>query len=338
MKPVENRQILLKSRPEGMVSAENFESNTQTIAEVPEGKVLVRNIYLSIDPAMRGWMSDQKSYMPPVGIGEVMRGMSVGEVVESSAPSVKAGQLVSGMLGWQQYALAKPAHLTPLLPGVSLTDAISVLGITGLSAYFGLLEVGLPKEGETVLISGAAGGVGSVVGQIAKIKGCRVVGVAGSPEKCLRLNEELGFDAAINYREANLAVQVRAACPKGIDVFFDNVGGEILDVALANIRKHARIVLCGAISRYNETELPPGPRNYMSLIINSARMEGFILMNYAAKFPQAMKELGAWVAEGSIKSAVDIVDGLDRAPEALLRLFSGANQGKQLVKVGEEPA
>ena len=338
MNQIENQQILLRSRPEGMVSAENFESNTQTISEVPEGRVLVRNVYLSIDPAMRGWMSDQKSYMPPVGIGEVMRGMSVGEVVESNAPSVKAGQLVSGMLGWQQYALAKPGHLTPLLPGISLTDAISVLGITGLSAYFGLLEVGLPKEGDTVLVSGAAGGVGSVVGQIAQIKGCRVVGVAGSPEKCLRLNEELGFDAAINYREANLAVQVRAACPKGVDVFFDNVGGEILDVALANIRKHGRIVLCGAISRYNETELPPGPRNYMSLIINSARMEGFILMNYAAKFPQAMKELSGWVSEGRIKSAVDIVEGLGKAPEALLRLFSGANQGKQLVKVGPEPA
>lgn len=336
MDPIENHQILLKSRPEGMVSKENFESATQTITEVPEGRVLVRNIYLSIDPAMRGWMSDEKSYMPPVRIGEVMRGMTVGEVVGSNAPGAKPGRLVSGFLGWQEYALAKPANLTPLLPGVSLIDAISVLGITGMSAYFGLLEVGRPEEGETVLVSGAAGGVGSVAGQIAKIKGCRVVGVAGTVEKCERLTGSFGFDAAINYREESLSKAVRAACPKGIDVFFDNVGGEILDVALANLRKHARVVLCGAISRYNESEPPPGPRNYMSLIINSARMEGFILMNYAAEFPRALKDLGAWVGEGRIKSAVDVAEGLDKAPAALVGLFSGANHGKQIVRVGPE--
>lgn len=333
---IENRQILLKSRPVGMVSDENFESATQTITEVPDGKVLVRSIYLSIDPAMRGWMTDQKSYMPPVQIGEVMRGMVVGEVVESQVPGFKAGQMVSAMTGWQEYALTKPNRLTPLLPGTKLLDAISVLGLTGTSAYFGLLEVGKPKAGDVVLVSGAAGAVGSVVGQIAKIKGCTVIGTAGSSEKCAKIVNDFGFDAAVNYRDADWQKKLRAACPKGIDIYFDNVGGEMLDAALALLRKHARVVLCGAISQYNATEKTPGPANYLSLLVNSARMEGFILMDYAMKFPQALKELGEWLAAGKLRSEVDIVEGLENAPAALQRLFTGANHGKQVVRIGEE--
>jgi hypothetical protein len=338
----QNHQIRLAKRPEGLPDASVFEATTQAIPEPGDGEVLVRVIYLSLDPAMRGWMNDQRSYIPPVNLGDVMRGLTVGEVVTSKADGFAPGDLVSGTQGWQQYAVAKAKDLHKLPAGLPLPLFLGPLGMTGLTAYFGLLDIGRPKEGETVLISGAAGAVGSVVGQIAKIKGCRVVGTAGSDEKCTWLLDEVGFDAAINYKTAGPGVEgliaaLKAACPRGVDIYFDNVGGDMLDAAFAFLNKGARIPLCGGISQYNAKETR-GPKNYLSLLVNRARMEGFVIFDFADRYDEALQELGQWVAEGKIKQRYDIVDGLENAPAALLRLFDGSNKGKLMVKVGEEPS
>lgn len=334
----ENMQIRLKSRPEGLPTADNFDTTHESLGALADGEVRVRIVYLSLDPAMRGWMTDRKSYIEPIGLGDVMRGLTVGEVVESKADGFAAGDRVSGALGWQNFADAKPRDLQKLPGDLPLPLFLGPLGMTGLTAYFGLLDIGEPKEGETVLVSAAAGAVGSVVGQIAKIKGCRVVGLAGTDDKCAWL-ESMGFDAAVNYRSAeDLRKAVAKACPNGVDVYFDNVGGEILDIALGLLNQGARIPLCGAISQYNATEPVPGPYNYLSLLINRARMEGFIVFDFAKRYPEALQELGRWVAEGKIEGRYDIVDGLDAAPQALLKLFDGSNTGKLIVKVGEEPA
>lgn len=333
----ENIQIRLAARPEGLPKSSDFETTREAIPTPGDGEILVRNIYLSLDPAMRGWMTDRKSYIEPVALGAVMRGLTVGEVMKSNASGFNEGDLVSGALGWQNYAVAKPKEVDKLPKGLPLPLLLGPLGMTGLTAYFGLLDIGQPKEGETVLVSAAAGAVGSVVGQIAKIKGCRVVGLAGTDEKCEWLIEDLGFDAAINYKSDDLEKSVRKACPNGVDIYFDNVGGEILDIALRALNLGARIPLCGAISQYNATETPPGPSSYLSLLMNRARMEGFIIFDYRRRYPEALKELGQWVEEGKIQGRYEIVDGLENAPTAMLRLFDGNKSGKLMVRIGDEP-
>ena len=329
-----NTQVLLAARPEGLPKVSDFEIVESDSAEIGEGQVLVKNEYLSLDPAMRGWMTDRPSYIPPVELGAVMRGLTVGEVVRSNDPGFEPGDPVSGALGWQRFAVATPDDLTKLPAGTPRTLALGPLGMTGLTAYFGLLDVGEPREGNTVLVSAAAGAVGSVVGQIAKLKGCRVVGTAGSDDKCRWLTEELGFDEAFNYKTVGkLGDAIRQSCPRGIDIYFDNVGGEMLDAALANLRRGARVVICGAISQYNATEPVPGPANYLALLIQRARMEGFIIFDYQKRFPEALASLGQWVAEGKIRYREEIVEGLENAPAALLRLFTGEKNGKLIIRI-----
>lgn len=333
-----NHQILLDSRPEGLPKDSNFKTQHGDIPSPGDGQVLARNIYLSLDPAMRGWMTDRKSYIEPVQLGDVMRGLTVAEVLESKAEGFAPGDLVSGALGWQSYAVARAKELQKLPGGLPLPLFLGPLGMTGLTAYFGLLDIGQPKEGETVLVSAAAGAVGSVVGQIAKIKGCRVVGLAGTDDKCAWL-KELGFDATVNYKTAeDLRKAIYKACPNGVDVYFDNVGGEILDIALGLLNQGARIPLCGAISQYNATEPVPGPYNYLSLLVNRAKLEGFIVFDFLHRYPEALQQLGQWVSEGKLEGRYDIVQGLENAPKALLKLFNGSNTGKLIVQIGDEPA
>ncbi len=331
----QNRCWLLERRPRGMASAEDFRLASEPMPEPGDGEILVRTELLSCDPTQRGWMAGE-TYMPAVGLGEVMRGIAGGEVVVSRHPRFTVGQRVQGMLGWQEYATARVdegGFLQPIPDGVSLETGMSVLGLTGLTAYFGLLDVGRAKAGETVLVSGAAGATGSVVGQIAKAIGCRVVGVAGGPEKCRYLSETLGFDAAIDYKSENLVSRLRVTCPNGIDVFFDNVGGVVLDAALLFLATRARVVICGAISGYNADTPIAGPRNYLRLLLRRARMEGFLFFDYLPRFDEASSALAAWLRAGKIRDRVDIVDGFENAPAALIRLFNGENRGKQLVRV-----
>ncbi|HBZ72297.1 MAG TPA: NADP-dependent oxidoreductase [Deltaproteobacteria bacterium] len=335
-----NRQWVLASRPSGLVKESNFAWKEVLLPKLEEGQFLVRNLYLSFDPAMRGWMEDRPSYIPPVAVGEVMRAGSVGQVVESKSPAFRPGDFVQGTFGWQDYAVSDGRGLLPvskLPPGVPLTWPLGVLGITALTAYFGLLDLGKPKAGETVVVSGAAGATGSVAAQIAKLKGCRVIGIAGGRDKCAWLRDEAGLDAAIDYKAEDVGSRLRDLCPRSVEIYFDNVGGEILDAVLAQIATRARIVLCGGISGYNASEPPPGPRNYMNLVIQRARMEGFIVLDYAARFGEAVRELAAWVTSGKIKHQEDVQVGLENAPRTLLRLFEGKNLGKQLLKVSEPP-
>lgn len=335
-----NRQWLLFSRPSGLVKESNFAWREVPIPTPTEGQFLVRNLYLSFDPAMRGWMEDRPSYIPPVALGEVMRAGSVGQVVESKSPAFQPGDFVQGTFGWQDYAVSdgkRPLPVTKLPPGVPLTWPLGVLGITGLTAYFGLLDLGKPAAGETVVVSGAAGATGSVAAQIAKLKGCRVIGIAGGREKCAWLLNEAGLDATIDYKAEDVGARLRALCPRSVDVYFDNVGGEILDAVLAQIATRARIVLCGGISSYNASEPPPGPRNYLNLVIQRARMEGFIVLDYVPRFGEAMRELAGWVTSGKIKHQEDVQFGLENAPRTFLRLFEGKNLGKQLLKISDPP-
>lgn len=332
-----NLQILLAARPEGLPKASDFETVERPVRPPEEGEALVRNVYLSLDPAMRGWMTERKSYVPPVGLGDVMRGLTAGVVEASRHPGFAAGDRVTGVLGWQRYATVKGKELQKIPPQVPLRLAMGPLGMTGMTAYFGLLDVGRPREGETVLVSGGGGAVGSVVGQIAKIHGCRAVGIAGSDEKCRWMTEDLGFDAAVNYKAAeDLGEELRRACPDGVDVYFDNVGGDILDAALARINRGARVVICGAISQYNVSEEVRGPSNYLALLVQRARMEGFIVFDYAKRYGEAQEAIGRWIGEGRIQAREDVVDGLENAPAALLRLFDGRNVGKLLVRIAEE--
>jgi NADPH-dependent curcumin reductase CurA len=327
-----NRQWLLASRPVGMLEESNFELRTVPVDTPGDGQILVRNRWLAFEPAMRGWMEDRPNYIPPVGIGEVMRGMTVAEVVESKHSDFAAGDLVSGTVGWQEWAVLD-GGVRKLPAGSDPKLALSVLGITGVTAYFGLLEVGTVKEGDVVVVSGAAGATGSVVGQIAKIKGCRVIGIAGGAEKCAWLTDSAHFDAAIDYKSEDIGARLSELCPDGIDVFFDNVGGEVLDLVLARIARNARIVICGAISAYNLEERPPGPRNYYRIVAQRGRMQGFVVLDYFARFEEAAADLGAWVADGKIAWRVDIQKGFENAPKTLLRLYSGANSGKQLLEL-----
>ena len=294
----------------------------------------MKTLLISLDPAMRGWMNDVRSYIPPVGVGEVMRALAAGEVSPPTIPSLAPGDLVTGLLGVQRYAVAPAAALqkvdTTLAP---LPVYLSTLGMTGMTAYFGLLDIGKPVAGETVVVSGAAGAVGGVVGQLAKLKGCRAVGIAGGAEKCAYVVEELGFDAAIDYKSQDVAAGLREHCPKGIDIYFDNVGGEILDAALARLARNARVVICGAISQYNATEPVAGPSNYLSLLINRASMTGFVISDYYARYAEGLREMAGWYAEGKLSSREDIATGLENFPETLLRLFSGENTGKLVLEV-----
>ena len=302
------------------------------------GEVLLKNLYLSIDPAIRGWMSDAKSYLPPIQVGEPIRSGTLSQIVESNAEGWLVGQIVQALATWESYSIVPGRNLhgrVERIEGIPLASMLSVLGGTGLTAYFGLLEVGLPKEGETVLVSAAAGGVGSIVGQIAKLKGCRAVGLTGSNEKCAWLIEELGYDAAVNYKTADLRTALKEACPKGVDVFFDSVGGDILNTVLTRLNYHGRIALCGAISQINEPELPPGPRNYLQLLAKSARMEGFTTLDFAPRYDEARADLARWIREGKIRYRDDIVEGIDKAPSHLLRLFSGEHRGKLMVKLAD---
>jgi NADPH-dependent curcumin reductase len=330
-----NHQFRLAARPDGMVGPEHFDYVEEPLPELTDGQVLIKTAYISLDPAMRGWMAEGRSYIPPVQIGEVMRAGTVGEVVESKGQKFAAGDHVTGWLGVQEYAVCDENAVFKVDAGeIPLTTYLGALGMPGLTAYFGLLDVGAPKEGETVVVSGAAGAVGSVVGQIAKIRGCRVVGIAGGPEKCAWLVDELGFDAAIDYKGEDVGEALRKHCPEGVDVYFDNVGGDILDAALARLARGARVVICGAISQYNKMTSMSGPSNYMSLLVNRARMEGFVVMDYMSRAPEAVGEMAGWIAEGKLVAREDVVEGFESFPHALQKLFRGENVGKLVLKVG----
>jgi NADPH-dependent curcumin reductase CurA len=332
-----NRQFRLAARPQGMVGAEHFDLVEEPLAEPGEGQALVKVLYVSLDPAMRGWMNEGRSYVPPVGIGEVMRAGTVGRVIESNSEKLAVGDHVSSWLGVQEYALADADGLmkvdTQLAP---LPTYLGALGMPGMTAYFGLLDIGRPEPGQTVVVSAAAGAVGSVVGQIAKIKGCRVVGIAGGAEKCAWVLDELGFDAAIDYKAHDVAAGLREHCPEGIDVYFDNVGGEILDAALARLARHARVVICGAVSQYNNAGPMRGPSNYMSLLVNRARMEGFVVIDYMGRYMEAAPEMAGWIAEGRLHAREDVVEGFERFPEALAKLFKGENVGKLVLELADD--
>lgn len=333
-----NHQWVLASRPQGMVAETDFEHKEASMPEPGDGQVLVRVTHIAYEPAMRGWIREGESYVKPVAIGEVMRAAGVGEVVESNHPDFQPGDLVSGMFGWQDYvAIDVEGQLLPLqklADGVTPEMALSVLGITGLTAYFGFLDVGKPQAGDTVVVSGAAGATGSVVGQIARIKGCRAIGIAGGPEKCKWLVEDGGFDAAIDYKNEDVNARLRDLCPDGINVFYDNVGGEILEAALNNIAVGSRVVICGGISGYNtEAEMPSGPRNYMNIVIRPSTMQGFLLGQYGDRFGEAATQLAAWIQSGDLKFAVDVQEGFENVPKTFLRLFHGQNLGKQLCKI-----
>jgi NADPH-dependent curcumin reductase CurA len=335
-----NRQWLLARRPRGAISSEDFRWTESSIPEPREGEILVRNLCLSCDPTQRGWMS-RDTYLPAVRIGEVMRSFAVGQVVASRDARFGEKQLVQGLFGWQDYAVARHDDSHPILPvpaGVSVETALSALGYTGMTAYFGLLEIGRPRPGETVVVSGAAGATGSVVGQIAKLVGCRAIGIAGGSAKCDMLTRDLGFDAAIDYKAENLATRLRETCPDGVHVYFDNVGGRTLDAALMRLARGGRVVLCGAISIYNDDGQAPGPRNYLQLLVQRGRMEGFIVLDYVQRAHEAMTALAGWMREGRLKDRVDVQHGLENAPGAVARLFNGENQGKQLLKIADYPS
>jgi len=330
-----NRQWLLERRPEGLVSPQDFRLVRVPAPEPADGEALVRNLYLSIDPTQRGWMAAD-TYLPAVRIGDVMRSFAVGQVVESRHPALRPGQRVQGLFGWQDYAVARPgtpSSPTPVPSGLPIETAMSALGLTGITAYFGLLEVGRPRPGETVVVSGAAGATGSAAAQIARIAGCRVVGIAGGAEKCRFLVEDLGLDGAVDYKSENVAARLRELCPAGIDVFFDNVGGPALDAALQLLALRGRIVLCGGISHYNDARPASGPASYLNLVSRRGRMEGFIVLDYLARSGEAVTALSGWLREGKLKDRVDVMEGLENAPAALRRIFEGRNSGKQLVKV-----
>lgn len=332
-----NKQVILKQRPVGLPDESTWATTQGDIPSPKEGEVVVKQHYISLDPAMRGWINDAKSYLPPVGIGEVMRAGSVGEVIESKHPEFKVGDFLSGWGGVQQYAATDAKGWFKVDPNlVPLPTYIGTLGMPGMTAYFGILEVGKIKEGETVLISGAAGAVGSIAGQIAKIKGCKVVGIAGGPDKCAYLKDELGFDGTIDYKNENIYEGIKRECPKGVDVYFDNVGGEILDAALASLRLFGRVALCGAISQYNSTTGIEGPKNYLSLLVNRGTMQGFIILDYAKDYQKAAMEMGTWMAQGKLKSKEDVYSGIENFRETFLRLFSGEKLGKLVLEVKED--
>ncbi|WP_372825813.1 NADP-dependent oxidoreductase [Polaromonas sp.] len=336
-----NHQVRLASRPVGLPTRDNWSFTTEPVAEPGPGGVLVKTLSLSLDPAMRGWMNEGKSYIPPVEIGAVMRAGGVGKVIASNNPAFAVGDYVNAGLDVQEYCLIPEAQIKrsgmfKIDAGMGLTSWLNVLGMPGMTGYFGLLDVGQPKAGETVVVSGAAGAVGQTVGQIAKLKGCRVVGIAGGKAKCDWVVKELGFDACIDYKAGDVKAGLKEHCPKGVDIYFDNVGGDILDAVLTRITRGARIIICGAISQYNNTTPVKGPANYLSLLVNRARMEGIVVFDYADRYPQAIAEMATYLKEGKMKSKEDVVVGLDTFPETLLKLFNGENFGKLVLQVAKE--
>ena len=345
-----NHQIRLASRPVGLPTRANWSNTTEPVVEPGPGGVLVKTLYLSLDPAMRGWMNEGKSYIPPVQIGTVMRAGGVGQVIASHNPAFAVGDYVNAGLDVQQYCLipeeqVKRSGMFKIDPHLGnklgLTTWLNVLGMPGMTGFFGLMEVGLPQAGETVVVSGAAGAVGQTVGQIAKLKGCRVVGIAGGPAKCDWVVNELGFDACIDYKNSDektggVRTGLKEHCPKGVDIYFDNVGGDILDTVLAKINRKARIIICGAISQYNTTTPVKGPANYLSLLVNRARMEGIVVFDYADRYHLAIAEMAGYLKVGTMKSKEDVVQGLENFPETLLKLFNGENFGKLVLQVAAE--
>ena len=335
-----NRQYFLASRPVGLPDARNVPARDVPVPEPAAGEVVLRNLYISLDPAIRGWMGDAPNYIEPIKLGDAIRSSVIGRVVKSNSPDYVPGDVAMTVGGWERYTTAQAATLNRLdaNAGIPLSAFLGVLGPTGLTAYFGLLEVGRPKAGETVLVSAAAGAVGSIVGQIARMQGCRVVGMAGSDDKCRWLQDELGFDAVINYKTCgDMVGAIRAACPRGVDVYFDNVGGEILDAALLCLNKFARVAVCGWISTYNVPNAP-GPTNLWQLVAESVTVQGFTVLDYLGRFAEGIGQLAQWVMAGEIKYREETVDGLDNVLPAFLRLFDGTNQGKLVIRLPEDPA
>lgn len=330
-----NHQWRLVSRPVGDLTAANFEWTETAVPELQDGQILVRSLYLSLDPANRGWVREGGSYREEIPLGAVMEGGAVGVIEESKNPKFQVGDHVQGMLGWQEYVVSEGKGISklPNMPGLPLTAYLGLFGHIGLTAYFGLLDICDPKPGETLVVTAAAGAVGSIVGQIGKIKGCRVVGIAGSDEKCQWIVDELGFDAAINYKQEKVSSALRRECPNGIDLDFENVGGEIFDAILGQINLGARISICGLISQYNATAPVPGPYNLVNILTKRAKVQGFIVSDYMPRMMEAMKDLGEWFMAGKLKYRVDVVEGLANAPAALGKLFDGSNQGKLIIKV-----
>ncbi len=337
-----NHQTRLAARPVGLPTRAGWSFTTEPVTEPAPGGIVVKTLSLSLDPAMRGWMNEGKSYIPPVGIGEVMRAGGIGKVIASANPKFAVGDVVTAGLGVQEYASFDEASIKR--SGVakidqrmgSITQWLNVLGMPGMTGYFGLMDVGQPKAGETVVVSGAAGAVGQTVGQLAKIKGCRVVGIAGGKAKCDWVVSELGFDACIDYKGGSVRDGLKEHCPNGVDIYFDNVGGEILDHVLAKINRKARIIICGAISQYNNTTAVQGPKNYLSLLVNRARMEGIVVFDYADRYGIAIAEMAGYLKDGKMKSKEDIVVGIETFPETLLKLFNGENFGKLVLQVAGE--
>ncbi len=331
-----NHKFELAARPFGMPKRTDWAYKEEPVRDPGEDELLVRILYISLDPAMRGWMNEGKSYVPPVGIGEVMRALALGRVIASKNVKFFVGDYVYGVLGVQEYALSNGAGLTKVNPGeIPLPVYLGTLGMPGMTAYFGLLDIGQPKAGETVVVSGAAGAVGSVVGQIARIKGCNVLGIAGGAAKCNYIVKDLGFHAAIDYKTEEVRKALQKHCPKGVDVYFDNVGGDILSAVLSQLARGARIVICGAISQYNNTTPIKGPSNYLSLLVNRASMKGMVVFDYADRYHEAAREIASWMAAGKLKSREYIVEGLETFPDALLKLFNGENTGKLILKVAD---
>ena len=329
-----NRRVLLTARPKGLAGEENFTVDEQDVPDPGEGQIVVRVTHISLDPAMRGWMNDVPSYIPPVGLGEVMRAGAVGEVVASAADGFAEGDHVYGAFGIQEYAVSDARAVQKVDPSLApLPTYLGALGMTGMTAYFGLLDVGQPREGETVVVSGAAGAVGSAVGQIAKIKGCRAIGIAGGPEKCAHVVDDLGFDGCVDYKNEDVRARLKELAPDGVDVYVDHVGNPILDTVLVRIARGARIVICGAIAQYNEARME-GPSNYMQLLVRRARMEGFVVFDYADRYAQAAQEIAGWMAEGRFTAHEDVVTApVDAFPQVLRRLFEGDNVGKLVLEV-----
>ena len=334
---LQNKQYRLAARPVGVPKQTDWEFTTEAIPAAADGEVVVKVHFVSLDPAMRGWMNDAKSYIPPVGLGEVMRAGTVGEVVESKNPGFAVGEFVTGYHGVQQYGKSDGKDLVKVDPKLApLESYLGGLGMPGLTAYFGLLDVGAVKEGDTVLVSGAAGAVGSMVGQIAKIKGARAIGLAGGADKCAYVVDELGFEACIDYKSPDFLSNLKEPLKGGVDVYFDNVGGDILDIALARLNRHARVAICGAISQYNNTTPVKGPANYLNLLVQHARMEGFVVFDYAKQYGEGVQELATWYSQGKLKFREHVDTGIENFPTTFLKLFTGENFGKLVLKVAED--
>ncbi len=333
-----NRQVRLRARPSGIPQAEHFEIVDAPIPVLADGQVLVRNLYLSVEPAMRGWVSSVGNYSTPVPVGGVMRAFTVGRVAASWHPDFGVGDVVTGMFGWQDYAAVDGAEVQRRITDTDLpmSTALGVLGLNGLTAYFALLELGQPKAGETVAVSTAAGAVGSCVGQIARIKGCRTIGIAGGPQKAALCLDAFGYDAAIDYRTEDLDANIAAACPDGIDVYFDNTAGEISDAVLRNLAVGARVIICGTAAIASWSPVPLGPRVERHLLVKRARMQGFLIFDYVDRYPEGLKALGEWVRAGLIHYREDILDGIEHAPGAIAGLYRGENLGKRLIRIAPE--